>query len=222
MIESTEKNPLSAATTAPPIEAAPRPLFDQVRLARLVSLVLHPFLVSPLSIVLILYLDQGNLWKALGWAALCAAFVVGPALLYLLQKLQAKKFTDADVSVREHRYGFYIFGGACMAACYAVLLWLNAPSVLIAGFTAALCALVIATVTNRLWTKVSIHTGAMAGVMAAAVFYSMPLAILLGLGALAVSWARLVTRRHTALQAVLGWVIAVVCVTAVFGPMLNR
>jgi hypothetical protein len=61
----------------------------------------------------------------------------------------------------------------------------------------------------------------MAGVMAAAVFYSLPLAILLGLGALAVSWARLVTRRHTALQAVLGWVIAVVCVTAVFGPMLS-
>lgn len=221
MIESTEKNPLSAATTTPAIEAAPRPLFDQVRLARLVSLILHPFLVSPLSIVLILYLDRGNLWEALGWAGLCAAFVVGPALLYLRQKLKAKRFTDADVSVREHRYGFYIFGGVCMAACYGVLLWMNAPSVLIAGFTAALCALVVATLTNRVWTKVSIHAGAMAGVTAAAVFYSLPLAILLGIGTLAVSWARLVTRRHTATQAVLGWVIAVVCVAAVFGPMLN-
>ncbi len=219
MIESTEKNPLSAAT--PTVEAVSRSSLDQVRLARLVSLILHPFLVSPLSIVLILYLDRGNLWEALGWAGLCAAFVVGPALLYLRQKMKAKKFTDADVSVREHRYGFYIFGGVCMAACYAVLLWLNAPTVLIAGFTAALCALVVASVTNRLWTKVSIHSGAMAGVMAAAIFYSLPLAIILGIGTLAVSWARLVTRRHTAIQAVLGWVIAIVCVTAVFGPMLS-
>lgn len=223
MIESTDKNPLSVAATAPAAaEAARRPLLDQVRLARLVSLILHPFLVSPLSIVLILYLDRGDLWEALGWAGLCAAFVVGPALLYLRQKLKAKEFTDADVSVREHRYGFYIFGGACMAACFGVLLWLNAPSVLIAGFTAALSALVISALTNRVWTKVSIHSGAMAGVAAAAIFYSLPLAILLGIGTLAVSWARLITRRHTAIQAVLGWVIAVVCVVVVFGPMLNR
>lgn len=222
MIESTEKNRLSVAATPSTVEAAPRPVFDQVRLARLVSLILHPFLVSPLSIVLILYLDRGNLWEALSWAGLCAAFVVGPALLYLRQKLNAKHYTDADVSVREHRYGFYIFGGACMAACYAVLLWLNAPAVLIAGFTAALFALVVATITNRLWSKVSIHSGAMAGVTAAAIFYSLPLAILLGVGTLAVSWARLVTHRHTAIQAVLGWVIATVCVAAVFGPMLSR
>jgi len=85
-----------------------------------------------------------------------------------------------------------------------------------------LCALVVATVVNRLWTKVSIHAGAIAGVTAAAAYYSIPLAIVLALGTLAVSWARLVTHRHTATQAVVAWIIAVGCVVTVFGPMLNR
>ncbi|MCP4362710.1 MAG: hypothetical protein GY796_32295, partial [Chloroflexi bacterium] len=76
-------------------------------------------------------------------------------------------------------------------------------------------------IVNRFWTKVSIHAGAMAGVAAAAAFYSIPLAVLLVAGTLAVSWARLVTKRHTAGQAIVAWVIATVCVGGVFGPMLN-
>ncbi len=194
--------------------------WDAVRIAKITSLILHPFIVSPLSIVLILWLAQGSLLSALGWAALCAAFVVGPAMLYLRDKLKQKQFTDADVSVREHRYGFYIFGGLCMLACYAVLLWLDAPTVLIAGFTTALVALVAATIINRVWTKISIHTGAMAGVMAAAAFYSLPLTVALAIGTVAVSWARLVTQRHTLLEAVLGCVVAIACVVLVFGSML--
>lgn len=194
---------------------------DETRIARLLSLILHPFLVSPLSIVLILWLDRGDPLEALGWAALCAAFVVAPASIYLWDKLRKRQYTDADVSVREHRNGFYLFGGLCMAACFATLLWLDAPGVLIAGFSASLAALVVAVVLNRAGLKVSIHAGAMAGVTAAAAFYSLPLALLLAVGTLVVSWARLVTKRHTITQAVVGWAVALVCVAAVFGPLLN-
>lgn len=211
---------------APPpflIPTAPRPAPKEsqpVKIARIVSLVLHPFLISPLSIVLILWLELGNLWAALGWASLCAAFVVGPAMLYLRDKLQKKQFTDADVSVREDRYGFYLFGGVSMTLCFAVLLWLNAPIALIAGFTAALCALVVAGLVNRLGIKVSIHLGAMTGVTAAAAFYSIPLAVGLALGTALLFWARLVTGRHTPAQALAACLIAAVCVAGVFGPMV--
>jgi len=208
--------PANGAAVARPAPAA-QP--DLQKVARIVSLVLHPFLVSPLAIVLILWLDRGDLVAALGWAGLCAAFVVTPALIYLRRKLKRREYTDADVSVREHRYGFYLFGAGCMAACYATLLWLQAPGVLVAGFTAALVALVAAIIINRFWTKVSIHSGAAAGVAAAAAFYSLPLAGLLILFALAVSWARLVTRRHTTLEAATAWAVAVACVVVVFGPL---
>ena len=220
-----DKRTIYPAVTAIPGTAKLRspgnPRSNRVKLARLVSLVLHPFLISPLSIVLILWLDQGNLRAAVSWAALCAAFVVGPAGFYLWRKLKQKKFTDADVSVREQRYGFYLFGGVCMLACFGVLLWFNAPSVLVAGFSAALVALIVAVLINRYMTKVSIHAGAMAGVAVAAAYYSWPLAMLLIAGTLIVSWARLVTERHTAAQAVLGWGVAAVCVIGVFGPLLS-
>jgi len=193
----------------------------QLKLARLVSTVLHPFIVSPLAIILILWLDQGDLMMAVSWAALCAAFVILPGALYLRQKLKQKQFTDADVSVREERYGFYLFGALCMGICFAVLLWLDAPRILIASFTAALMAIILAAIVNRLWTKVSIHVGTMAAVAFMASFYSGGLGFSLALGALLISWARLVTKRHDLVQAMLGWLIAAICVVTVLGLLFN-
>ena len=68
----------------------------------------------------------------------------------------------------------------------------------------------------RVWEKVSIHAGVLAGVTTAVAFYSPLLAFVLGGGTLAVSWARSVTQRDTMIQVVLGWAIAVVCVVTVF------
>lgn len=191
-----------------------------VKIARVISLVLHPFLISPLGIVLLLYLDSGRLWTALGWAGLCAAFVIGPALLYLRHKLQKRHYTDADISVREHRYGYYLFGGACMVICFGVLIGLGAPALLIRMFVAAFCGLATFYLINRFWTKISIHAGAMAGVTVAVALYSLPLGLLLALGTLLVSWARLVLKRHTLRQALLGWTVAALCVLAVLAPNL--
>lgn len=194
--------------------------FDPVKTGRIISLVLHPFLVAPIGIVLILWLDTGSLLTALGWAALCAAFVVAPASIYLFQKLRKRQYTDADVSVREHRYGFYLFGGACMVLCFGVLLWLDAPTALIAGFVAALAALVIAAAVNRYFTKISIHAGAMVGVAMAVVFYAPLLSSLLLVAAAALTWARLITQRHTPTEALAAWIVASCCVIGVFGTLI--
>lgn len=190
--------------------------FDRIQLARLVSLVLHPFLVSPLAIVLLLYLDSGAFWPALGWALLCAAFVVGPALVFLYWKLKQKHFSDADVSVRHQRHGFYLFGGVCMIVCFTVLLWLDAPRLLISIFIAALAAVIVSAVVTRLWSKVSIHAGTMTGVTVMVAFYSLPLASLLAFGMFLVFWSRLVLKRHTLSEVVLGGVIGASCVLTVF------
>lgn len=190
--------------------------FDHLKIAKLVSLVLHPFLVSPLAIVLLLYLDSGAFWPALGWALLCAAFVIGPALFYLQRKLRQKQYTDGDVSVREQRYSFYLFGGLCMTVCFAVLLGLGAPRLLIAVFIAALAAVSVSAVITRFWLKVSIHTGVMAGVTTMVAFYSIGLALLLVLSTLLVVWSRLILKRHIFSEAVLGGVIGASCVSIVF------
>lgn len=187
-----------------------------VRWARLVSLVFHPFLVSPSAIVLLLWLDRRDLRAALAWAALCTGMVVLPALVHLRRKLRRREYSDADVSRREQRLGFYLFGCACMVLCYAVLHWLHAPAVLLCGFHAALLATGLAILANRFWTKISIHAGTMAGLTALLAHYSLPLALLLGAGTLLVAWARLVLKQHTLTQAVAGAVIAAVSVVALF------
>ena len=214
--EAIEAKTASAQPT--PARSIPKPA--KVRLARLVSLGLHPFLMAPLSIVLVLYLNTGHLWGALGWAGLCAAFVVAPAMLYLKHGLSQKHLSDADVSVREQRHRFYLFGAACMAVCFAVFWGLGAPPVLLAFFTAALMSVVAAAAITRLWTKVSIHAGVMAGATVAVAFYSLPWAVGLAGCTVVVAWARLVLKRHTLLQAVLGGLVALVCVSGVFGVML--
>ncbi len=207
-----------AEAAAPPPQVA-KHHFDRKRIARIVSLVLHPFLVSILGIILILYLDTGSFLAALMWAGLCALFVVAPALIYLRQKLKQKKFTDADVSIREQRHSFYIFGATCMLVCFGVLLLLDAPRVMIALFVAALVTVIVAAIATRFWSKVSIHAGVVVGIAAAAAFYSIELAVILAVASMVVSWSRLVLKRHTAGQAVAGWAIAIICTIAVFGAL---
>lgn len=191
------------------------------RVARVASLALHPFLVSPLSIVLILYLDNGEFWTALSWAALCAAFVVAPTLLLIQLKLKQKQYTDADISVRDQRHGLYLVGGGSMILCFLVLLWLGAPPILITSFTAALVATTAMALITRLWTKASIHTGVMTGVTLMVAFYSVPLALLLVISTLLVAWSRLVLQRHTLREAVVGGLVGVGSIALVFLPLVS-
>jgi len=191
-----------------------------VRTARLVSLVLHPFLVCPGGIVLVLWLDQRDLAAALCWAGLCALLVVLPAAAWLLRAMRQRRYTDADVSTRDHRYGFYVFGMVCMVLSYGILLWLGAPPLLQAGFMAAMVAVLVGALANRFWTKVSIHVGAMAGIAVVAALYSLPLALVLGALALVVAWGRVVLGRHTVAQTLAGCAVALVAVLAGFLPWL--
>ena len=191
-------------STTPPTQQA----------ARLISLVLHPFLVAPVAIAAILWFDLGDPRSALGWAGLCAAMVVAPARLRLLGKLRRHEVRDADLSHREERFGLYGLGALCMLLCYGALRLLGAPELLQRGFRAALLAVLAAIVVNRFWTKVSIHAGVMAGVTLAMLPYHGPLAVVLAGATLLVTWARLVLHQHTVSQVLLGWLIAAAAVAA--------
>lgn len=185
---------------------------DRLWLARRISLILHPFLLAPLTIILVLYLDSGSLISALAWAAVCITLVIAPTLIFLRYKLIRQQYSDADVSRREQRYGFYLFSLGCMLVCFVILLWLGAPRVLLCLFISCLVSLVTFAVVTQLWLKVSIHTGTIAGATTAVAFYSLPLAALLAVGLIAIGWARLTLKRHTLPEVLAGCAIAVVIV----------
>lgn len=186
------------------------------QVARRVSMVFHPFIVAPLAIVLVLRLDGVSLWSALAWSAICAMLVVLPAVVYLTYKLARHQYTDADISVREHRYGMYAFGSVCMALCFLTLLWLEAPEPLLAILGAGLLTTITFGVMTRFWTKVSVHAGVVSMATVAVSFYSWWLGIIFALCAFAVSWSRLVLRRHTLGEILLGWMVACLLSSFIF------
>lgn len=178
------------------------------QISLVISVILHPFVVGPMAMVLVLYLDSGNLRSALWYAAVCAALVIGPTFTYLLIQVVRQRFSNADVSIREQRHGLYIFGVTCMLICLGVLLWLDAPRVLVVLFLTGFGTIAAFAVITKLWTKVSIHAGTIAGTTAAVAFYSLPLAGLLALGTFLVSWSRLTLKRHTLFEVMLGLIVA--------------
>ncbi len=208
-----EKAKKSATT---PVTASPR----ELEIARWISMVLHPFIIAPLAIVFILYLDGVSLWASVGWAGLCVGLVIAPVVTFIGYRLARQQVTDADVSVREHRYAFYALAVACMAVCLGLLYWLDAPSQVRSVFASGLATLSAFAITTRLWLKVSIHAGMMSGMTAAVAFYSLPLAGLLALCTAAVAWSRLVLKRHTPLE--LAWGLVIAGSSAALGILATR
>ncbi len=189
----TRKNELTART---------------LKAARAVSLVFHPFLIAPLAISLVLYLNSGDLVAAFLWAGLSILLFTVPLGVFVLYKLARKQLTDADVSRREQRPGVYIFGAICMTVCFGILAWLGAPRVMLNMFAGGLVTVFVFAVVTRFWTKVSVHVGAMTGATVAVAFYSWTWAIILAGATLLVTWSRLVLKRHLPIEVILGMLIA--------------
>lgn len=165
--------------------------------------------------ILSIYMTTGDLPAALGWTALCVAFVIAPATLYIRRKLRRKEYTDADVSVREHRFGIYAFAGVCELLCLATLLVFGAPRILIACFFAAIITLIAGTILNT-QTKVSAHMAGIGGCTAVFFYLSPILGLLLLVASVAVAWSRLYLKQHILSQIVIGWIVAVLSVAIVF------
>ncbi len=185
------------------------------KLAQALSWIFHPFIIVIPTMIISMYAATGDLVGAIGWSALCVAFVIAPTILYLRRKLKRKEYTDADVSVREHRFGIYLFGGVCELLCLATLIIFGAPKILIACFFAAILTLVVGTILNT-QTKVSVHMAAMGGCTAVLFYISPVLGIFMVVASHAVGWARIYLRQHTLGQVVMGWGVAVASVIVVF------
>ena len=192
----------------------------QARLARIVSNVFHPFLVSVVTLVLVIYLDGAALWEAIKWTAVGFGIVILPLSLFLIGKVRRGHYSDWSISIREQRHSIYILAGICFVILVLTFIWAGAPAIALACLYAALATVVIAAVINRKVTKISLHSVAVAGCAAALFWVFPPLGLFLTLGALAVGWARMRLKHHTLAQVLLGWGVAAGSVLVVFSLYL--
>jgi hypothetical protein len=190
------------------------------QLARLLSNLFHPFLVSVLTLVGIIYLDGATWGEAIKWTAIGFGIVILPLTIYLVINVQRGHYSDWSISIREQRYKIYVLASICFAILVATFMWAGAPPIALACLYAALATVVSAALINRLVTKISLHAIAMAGCAAALCWVSVPWGVFLIVAGIAVSWSRMQLKHHTLPQLLLGWGAPVSSVVIVFSLYL--
>ena len=160
------------------------------RAAKMISWLFHPFVIIIPTMIISIYATTNDWLTALGWTAVCIAFVVVPASLYIRRKVKRQEYTDADVSVREHRSSIYLFMGIAELLCFVTLVVFGAPQILIACFIAAILTLILGALINTR-TKVSAHMAGIGG-CTAVLFYVSPVSgIFMIAASIATGWARI-------------------------------
>ena len=185
------------------------------RLARLISDILNPFLVSFAITVLLAFEATSSTADAVRWASISVALSVLPIFIVVVYLVRRKKLDSIFVNPRHQRNRIYSLASALAVIDCIVLFYLEAPELLRVIFVAGLVAIIIFMVINRFW-KISLHTAFVAAsvsvliiVYGAAGAWS---AVLLPL----VTWARIETRLHSPMQVAVGALLAAAIVVVVF------
>jgi len=172
----------------------PPTLPPKLRIARWISIVGHPFVLSLLlaGIAAALVLPPG---EAALVVALVAVGSIVPMLLYLRREVRAGR-SNFDVSVRRDRGPMFRFAFLLVSLVVGVLLLAGAPRSIVIGTAAVLVLLVAAAFCNR-WLKVSLHAAFAAFTVVSLWNVSHRAAGLVLVLAVAIGWSRVVLGRHT-------------------------
>lgn len=184
--------------------------------ARWISAIVHPIAFPLLTLGLAAYFStNGSLLKSIQYVVLALLLTSLPVSIVVAVQVLRRKWTDLDVSVRRQRYALYPIGIACMLALTVTLSYIGAPSIVVRSAVAFGLANIVDGLINLAY-KVSAHaTGAAA---CAVIFWAAVPASLWGLSlaatiaALLVGWSRVVLKRHTTGQVLLGWVVGALSV----------
>ncbi len=184
-------------------------------LARLLSQVFHPLLLSVGSFFVVGFFALPERLAGLGWALLCMALQVVPPTLFFTFRLRQGAYSDEDISVRQQRNELYLFGLFTVALGLVVLALINAPAPFLAMLCSAALLNVLGWMINIFW-KISVHAASIGSFATLSAIYSPPLGALMWGCAVVVGWARVRTRNHTPMQVVAGLSLAAACVLVVF------
>lgn len=183
--------------------------------ARLISQILHPVLLTLLSILIVGTSGIGEQPSGALWATLTIFLQVIPPTIFFVTRLRQGIYSDEDISIRQQRNELYLFGTISVVAGTAILYLLKAPLPLLALLISGLLLNLTNWLINFFW-KISIHSGAIGSCATIGLIYVRPLGIVLCLLAVALGWARVRTRNHTPTQVVAGFSLAVICILFVF------
>jgi hypothetical protein len=197
--------------------ASSRPIADKI--AEVVSIVFHPLFIVIPTMVIAIFREGHTLWQSLFWTFLAVFIVNIPMAFLIFYGVRSGHYSDASVSIREQRNSVYILGGISLVALLIILVYGRAPVILIACLISAVIATTIGYLINH-YTKLSLHSAAMAGCTTVLILAAPILGILMALFTPLVGWARIHLKHHTPVQILIGWMVPVLCVLVVFHFLL--
>lgn len=168
---------------------------NELRVARVLSAALHPFVVGPLTAAL-----ATRDWR---WTATLAATTVLPLTILLIRRTRRGEWSDFDVSNREQRPGLYYAALPALTVTALLVWWLDAPPWFLRSLLAIAFLFAAGLLGNR-FLKISLHMmfGAFCLVILARLY---PWSLFLTLPLLAsLAWSRWRLERHTPAEIAVG------------------
>ncbi len=186
------------------------------RFAEAVSTVFHPFVIVIPTMVIAMLRKGIPLGHSLLWTSLAVIVMILPLVFLIYSGVRSGRYSDPSVSIREQRRTLYVVDIFFLVLLLAILVWWNAPLILVACLVAAIFSTLFASVINYRFTKLSLHSFSMAGCAMVLILTAPALGAAMVLFVPLVAWARIRLRHHTPLQILIGWTVSAVCVLIVF------
>jgi hypothetical protein len=171
---------------------------NELRVARILSVALHPFVLAPLTVAI-----ATRNWR---WTAAVAATTILPLAVVLIRRTRRGAWTDFDVSHRDQRPGLYYVAIPLLALAAIVVWWLGATPAFLRSFLAIAFLFAAGLFGNR-FLKISLHMmfGAFGLVIIArlypwSLFLTLPLLVSL-------AWSRWRLERHTPAEIAVGLIL---------------
>ena len=169
--------------------------------ARALSVLGHPALVMPVAVVLAAATKNAPP-HVLYTAVAASIFVAVSGVVYSLVKVRTGQWSHMDASIPQERSQLNLFLVSLLFGAAALFWWSGQPRPIFTGLAASGAMVAFAHVL-RSWLKFSLH--AAFAVFAASLVWPSLLAVVLVLFLTAgVSWSRLVLRRHTPREVLVG------------------
>ncbi len=176
-------------------------------IAQFISAIASPLVIAIPFCYLIILKTTGDAQQAFDWSIVSLFFVlvVGAFVYYGVKK---GFFTNLDVSDRRQRPKLFLFTGAACFLYLLLVIFFNGPKIIFVGLATLFLGIILAEIINTR-VKASMHLAIFSafatalGILNGGIFWGL---ILL---APVVAWSRLILKRHTPREVVVGTIFGI-------------
>ncbi len=173
------------------------------KLATLISITGHPLITIPICVSIILLTLPGINFSVLE-TVLTLGLLIIPTTLWIVVKYKRGSYTNLDVSDKKQRTSLYLFVLPLLITVILFLHYSNKSLPIRNGFLFAFILFFVSFLIN-FRVKISLHVS-LNTFLATSLFITYPqVSIIFLIFCIAIAWSRIVLKRHSYLEACLGF-----------------